>query len=414
MLFIPDIHINPTYKTKIIDAIKHYISANPEEKNLIFLWDYVYHFSYDRNSMMELYNMFFELFSQWKNVYVLAWNHDRIWNSFVFQEAQKAFDIINHSIEETKNFWKIFFITKPLSKEIEWKKIFFLPSIIEKEQIEQANTKSLDIQEQINLLNNSENKNEQLSWNINQILLGFVQENTNQETIIVHHYYFNNTIFPWQKSRFSFKDISLSEKFFDLPNIKFISWHLHQSFVYKNYLCTGSLRSTSPLESNQIKYLFKLNTETQQIEAEAIHINPYIVIENNEDKKVDQESINTVYQNIYQNSRKNLTSPEWTVQFSNEKTPNFKDINLIVKVWDIDYKNIDTIVDEELRKSIKDIKLKKDSISIQDLMQDFQTSTKELSTSFGDWKIILKAYLEKKYQWDYPKYEKMLQELKLI
>jgi hypothetical protein len=37
------------------------------------------------------------LFEQEKDVYILAGNHDRLGNSFVFEEAQKAFNIIQSS-----------------------------------------------------------------------------------------------------------------------------------------------------------------------------------------------------------------------------------------------------------------------------------------------------------------------------
>jgi len=431
MLLIPDIHINSTYREKIINGIKNYISSNIEEKNIIFVWDYVYHFSYDRNSLMELYNLFFELFKQWKNVYVLAWNHDWLWSSFVFQEAQKAFEIIN-SVNEKENLWKIFFITKPCFHEIEWENIFFLPSLINVERWKDGNIETLKnirlngIRDQIKILNESENKNEQISWYINQILLDFINNNSDKNLTIIHHYYFNNTVFPWQRSRFNFKDVSLSEKFLDMQWIKFISGHLHQSFVYKNYLCVGSVWATSALEFNQIKYFFKINKQTKKIESEIVNINPYIMIDpstlekdlfgNSKDIKVDENMVNNYYQSIVQNSQKNFENDEniWDISFSKNNNLIFKDINLTIKVSEIDYKQIDNIVDENLRKSLKDVKLKKESISIQDLLQDFEISTKNLSTGFADWKIILKAYLEKKYQGEYKKYEKMLQKLKLI
>ncbi|MEI6672990.1 MAG: hypothetical protein WCL02_06815 [bacterium] len=42
--------------------------------------------------------MFLELFGQGKTVYVLSGNHDRLGSSFVFEEAQKAFDIIQNML----------------------------------------------------------------------------------------------------------------------------------------------------------------------------------------------------------------------------------------------------------------------------------------------------------------------------
>lgn len=72
MLFIGDIHINSLMGRQIIDSLKEYISHFPHEKNIVFLGDYVYHFSYDRKALMELYDFFLELAVQGKKCYVLA------------------------------------------------------------------------------------------------------------------------------------------------------------------------------------------------------------------------------------------------------------------------------------------------------------------------------------------------------
>jgi len=94
---------------------------------------------------------------------------------------------------------------------------------------------------------------------------------------VIHHHYINNTKFPCQKSIFHYKDVALHESFLDLPEVKMISGHLHQAFTHKNYLCTGSVRSTSSLESNQMKYLFVYKND--QLEAHEVNINPYITID---------------------------------------------------------------------------------------------------------------------------------------
>ncbi|MDR0282358.1 MAG: metallophosphoesterase [Candidatus Peribacteria bacterium] len=94
MLLIGDIHINSRYKDKILKALKDFISQHSEEKNLIFLGDFVYHFSYDRNSLLALYDLFLDLYLQGKSLYILAGNHDRLGNSFVFEEARKAFEVL--------------------------------------------------------------------------------------------------------------------------------------------------------------------------------------------------------------------------------------------------------------------------------------------------------------------------------
>ena len=61
MLFVGDIHIHPRYGTMTLDTIREYIAQFPDEKNIIFLGDYVYHFSYHRPSLLALLDLFIEL-----------------------------------------------------------------------------------------------------------------------------------------------------------------------------------------------------------------------------------------------------------------------------------------------------------------------------------------------------------------
>lgn len=77
----------------------------------------------------------------------------------------------------------------------------------------------------------------------------------------------------------------MSHLFCDLENIKMISGHLHQGFVYKNYLCTGSVRSTSPLEVNQTKALFQYSPNS--VKWKMIFINPYLLIDGSNIKNDD-------------------------------------------------------------------------------------------------------------------------------
>jgi hypothetical protein len=77
--------------------------------------------------------------------------------------------------------------------------------------------------------------------------------------IFIHHYYFDGIAFPGQKSTFSFRDVALHTQRLEDQHLQFISGHLHQAFQYKNYLCTGSIRATSPLEENQLKGIFSLS-----------------------------------------------------------------------------------------------------------------------------------------------------------
>lgn len=129
----------------------------------------------------------------------------------------------------------------------------------------------------IEYLADSSNKNEQISWKINNCLASLLEQYP--DSLVIHHYYFNKTKFPGQKSQFSYKDIALSQELLDMPNIQFLSGHLHQAYSFKNYLCTGSVRSTSPLETNQEKFLFYYDEKEKTYNAYPIRINPYFEYE---------------------------------------------------------------------------------------------------------------------------------------
>jgi DNA repair exonuclease SbcCD nuclease subunit len=180
----------------------------------------VYHFSYDRTALLALYHLFLELISQGKTVYVLAGNHDRLGSSFVFEEAKKAFDIVN-TIDHAQG--KIFFITQAQFVQIEGQEVLFLPYTIQVGQLGAIETKLLPmhIQGTIELLKQSKNKNEQLSAYVNEYLRSAIADK--QDLLIIHHYYIIHTKFPGQKSLFSYKDVALHEAILQQPNIKSIS-----------------------------------------------------------------------------------------------------------------------------------------------------------------------------------------------
>lgn len=56
--------------------------------------DFVYHFSYDRGALLELFQLFLDLYREGRNVYIVAGNHDWLGNSFVFEEGKKVFDLL--------------------------------------------------------------------------------------------------------------------------------------------------------------------------------------------------------------------------------------------------------------------------------------------------------------------------------
>lgn len=405
MLLIWDLHITSKIKDTLITELKTFISAHPEDQHIVFLWDYVYHFSYDRNALLALYNLFGELFEQGKQVYILAGNHDRLGDSFVFEEAQKAFWLLDKY--NISHVGKLKFITEPFLETIEGQQVLFFPYMIKNLELPQRESIPQQLQS-ISYLAESTNKNEQKSRIINNLLASYTEKYPN--LLVIHHYYLHNTQFPGQKSRFSYKDIALSEVFLQNAQIKMISWHLHQGFSLHNYLCTGSVWSTSSLEINQQKYLFQITWNT--IKATPITINPYIQLAT--DHQLNKEEIKNQIENIVASNQSNFTTSSRPIDFGQKEEIPLNKVNLSLKVDQVNYEEIQKYLDEDLITQLRDLKLKKAlDVSSADLLEKLKVSSSDLTT-FADWKTILKSYIQQKFGNEYPQYEKILQELKVI
>lgn len=452
MLLVGDIHINTRYQDKILTELRTIFSAYPDEKTIIFFWDYVYHFAYDRNALLQLYKLFLELFGQGKTVYILAGNHDRLGSSFVFEEAQKAFDTIG---KQDKEWGKIQFVTKPLLETIEGEKILLLPFLLPEEHEENKyspkNERLKSISDFAEILAKSTNKHEAFSWYINKFLAEQIDKLIHQKNqwnevfldewsipttwenlstnemkwsnnskavvyknpnlTVFHHYYINGTSFPWQKSKFNYKDIALNEQFLNIPTIKLVSGHLHQPFTHTNYLCLGSVWSTSSLETNQNKYVFHYDTANKKITALPVMINPQVMIRSK--WAVSKEMLLSELQTINEANKGYFNSPARDIVFKEDREPNLTNISLTLNVEHIDYDKIDDLIKPDLRIACKDIRLKKDIENMDSLLNSFKVSSDDLN-GFSDRKNILQLYMQKKFGNDYPKYEKVLKELKLL
>ncbi len=406
MLLIGDLHITSKYKDKLISELQSFVDQNPDEKNIVFLGDYVYHFSYDRGALLWLFSFFVNLFESGKQVYILAGNHDRLWDTFVFEEAQKAFSLFEKY--QTNNAGQLKFITEPTIEIIENQQILFFPFTISW-SIPQLENQPTWLQS-ISYLADSQNKNEQKSREINAKLAVYLEQNPN--LLVIHHYYFNGTMFPGQKSRFSYKDIALSNELLNFPSAKFISWHLHQGFSLHNYLCIGSARSTSSLEINQQKYLFKYRPDQALLEATPISINPYIQIVG--DHQFTAIDLQNQISDLVVANQQNFTSPSRTPRFINQKIPSISQVSLSLSVDILEYGKIDDHITPELQETLKEFKLKKRfQQSSGELIDQLKVSSSDLTT-FSDRKQVLKTHLTQKFGAEYPQYEALLQDLKVL
>jgi len=390
MLLIWDIHITSKVKDQLIEMIRSFVQSQPEEKNLIFLGDFVYHFSYDRSALLALFELFLELYRKGKNLYILAGNHDWLGNSFVFEEGKQVFDLLQKTNGEWSQNWNLFFITEPELKEIEGEKVLFLPYCLdfdEKKYPEYESGRSI----LTDALLQSKEKGEFMSWRINQLVQGFCKKYP--DLMLIHHYYTNKEQFPGYRAS------------------KMISGHLHAPFVYKNYLCVGSIWATSSLENNQIKGLWslqdgKLNFYGQQV------VN-YLQLDG--EKKVEKSDFDLLYQEMSDQLRNNLASSNIFL-FDKFENPSLELKKTVVslKVAQLDYEKVSDNIDDELRMSLADFRLKKSTQKVDDLLQKLQRPEEDALQTFGGWKELLKSYLQTQYGEDYPKYEQILRDLKIL
>jgi len=408
MILIWDIHIYHKFADTIITSIRNYIYSKPKQENVVFLWDFVYHFSYHRKSILDLFNLFIELFEQWKKIYILAWNHDWLGDSFVFAEWKSVFDIIN-----LKNNENIKFITKPYFENIENQEILFLPNTIydiyTKDQIQKEleSIKDHILYQDIENLINSKNKWEHHSGQLNLFL---AKNCKNKNMTIIHHHYVSQISLPNIKSKFNFKDVAIHPWFLSQENIKMISGHLHNSFVYWNYFCAGNIRHSSPNEIDNYKFFCCL--DWNQISYSFIHINPYISIDyiwtklqkNNILEKLEKIK-------IWQNQV--LSSNQfWFLKSESDEVPDTKICNLIINT-DTDYQNSENIIWDEVLSEISNFKFKKIS-KIKSEKQDIDMTNINLTESIEDRKILLKRYLEIKFSKDVDIYLDILQKMEIL
>lgn len=420
MLLFGDLHINSRIWDRVIETMKDWISQNSDEQNLIFLWDYVYHFSYDREALLKLYSFFLELYQGWKNVYILAWNHDRLGNTFVFEEAKRTYDIIKNVFHWDENGGKIEFITQPKVENIEWEDVLFLPYCLELDDklsswalakdisldssvvsFPQNDNSVIEIENTIKTLSKSQNKNEKFSAELNDLLLKYYQKYG--KLTVIHHYYIEWVNFPWQRWRFYFNDVALSHLFFELEWLKLISGHLHQWFAYKNYFCTWSVWNTSPLEVNQAKMLFKYSN--WKMSGKMFFVNPYFQVKNIEEwVKVDDNFLENFKKEVIQENIDNYANQWWDVEIDSNYEMKNKDVSVSLSVWNMNYEDMYSYIDENLFKELKDVKLKKVYEQTDDLFEKMDIEWKNLTSWFADWKGLLKDYLKVKYPNEYEKY----------
>jgi hypothetical protein len=414
MLVIGDIHATWLIIDEMIESLRSYIAQHSDEHTLVFVWDYVYHFSYDRKVLLQFFRFLLELVQQEKHVYILAWNHDRIAQQFVFSEWAEILSII----DTWQMRWLLHFITKPLVECIEWITCVFFPYC------------TLSDQEPSDVLSQeliwSSHKKEQWSWYAHVVLQDLIEravaQSPDKKIILFHHWYINNTAFPWQFATFSYRSPAISEQWLDDPRLLIISGHLHQPFVYKNYLCTWSIRFTSSLETNQCKYLFKIrcfeyaqnNTETLFVEATEVRLHPYCTVAY-WSEKITYRDLEEQISTNRQHAHVHLThSPFYHCTVFETPVP-YKSIQLyITHQWSA-HRDLMQYCDDELLEWVSTVTIKTKHAMMNELVSSLYDASLSLDQSIADWKTLLLSFLVARYgEEEAATYISILEELQIL
>lgn len=396
MLFFGDIHITSKHASYIINHIIDTVSAMPDEKNIIFLGDYVYHFTYDRKALLQLFSCFIDLAKKWKNVYIVAGNHDWIAGHFVFEEAKQTLQLLENPT--------IFLITQPRETSIEWIDCLFLPFF-------KPTDTTFDHDYYPELKENT-HPGVQTSRQINNILQSYLQKST-KKRLLIHHRYIANTPFPWQQAQFSYSSPALDPALLDNQLLTVISWHLHAPFGYKNYLCAGSMWHTSPLEINQQKFVFRYDEKTQAMTAIPIHYNPYLQI-NAPDEPMTKEVIIGILEKNHQQTLHNLQQWSWIITSSDPVWESLHHTTITLLSNAIDENLITNAIPEALRQELWPIKQKINIATNESLFADLTTASLDLKNRFTDRKFLLRRFLEEKYGEQSSRYITLLEEEKIL
>lgn len=414
MLLIGDMHMTSSKWERVLEEIRLFVSRYPQEQEVIFMGDYVYHFSYDRKALLKLFNFFVELCTQGKSVHVLAGNHDWIADHFVFEEAQKTLQLIT-SLGEMKG--RLLFYTEPQFQHIDGQEClifpFFHPSFQQRNPIEIQKFAELAV---------STHHQEQYAAYANEYLQHTIdqrkREHPEGKLVVFHHRYIANTTFPGVRWTFAYKSPALSPHRLDDERIRLISGHIHTPFVLKNYLCVGSSRHTSPLESNEQKRWCVYTAQEDLLEITPITAFPYIVYTvppSGEKASLGQQQIQEYMEAITKQKRNDLEGWVYTIRLQEALEAIRRPEVTVTLQWEkLTYQDLHSLVDEELFTKLGDIKVKqlaKNDVQLQELLQ---VGGEELQRRLSSWKELLQSYIAQKYGTQAEAYMDLLHQLKII
>lgn len=397
MLIIPDIHINSRYCTRTLIELSQKVALHQSESNIILLWDMVYMFAYDREALGWLLQLFYQWVLEWKNVYILAWNHDWIWQIFVYQQAVDTLTLLQ---------WhdRIHFITKPELHVIEWKEIVFVPYMIHPELLS-AYQQCNSIYDQ--LVSHTDWK-VQISWLINNYISTL---DSHKEYTVIHHYYRWNLNMPGLKATFDEKDCAIdSQWIYQRTNWHWISWHIHRVWSLPHVWCLWATWSTTPWEANALHAVWKRNPDqpdvSKVIKAYPLAIHDHYSIQLSEFNN-NIEQISTILSEHIQSQT-----------LANRKDSSHQ-LQIIDFAIDMQHSTLEIISTEQsvnIDQSIKD-QFERVAISRQQQVEKVQLENineQDLQQSSASRQDILIKYLMQKYPDSYDNYIQLMRKLSIV
>lgn len=403
MLFIGDIHITSKHASALLEQLRTYIDTHKYEEHIVFLGDYVYHFNYDRKALLQLFSLFIELAQQGKHLYILAGNHDRITWHFVFEEARQTL-LFTWSAQ-------IHFITEPRLTTIAWVECLFLPFYYP-----QVSAVDHDYFPELYEETHPQRRTSRI---INNILASEIQhrKETKQtdRLLLIHHRYIASTKFPWQQALFWFDSPALHPIFLENDDIRAISGHLHEPFCYKRYLCTWSVRHTSPLEINQQKCLYQLNTKNRSFYATPVWYNTYLQLPYPErEVKLTKDNIHTHIVTNRQRTQEQLNAWERSCTLDKLSVYDLTHTTITLTTPEQSLRELPDAFTQELLQEVWTVKHKLIQRNDTTLLSDLDRASLDLTNRFSDRKLLLRRFLEQKYGNQAVRYITLLQQEKLI
>ena len=162
---------------------------------------------------------------------------------------------------------------------------------------------------------------------------------------------------------------------------------------------------------NQVKGLWTWRDE--QLWFFEQQVNSYFQIE--QSKPVVAQDVEKIHEECLEFLKKQFENqnffPLWTFE---KQALNLKKTTLNLKVEQLNYDQVNSVIDDQLREQLADFRLKKSTKKVNDLLEKLETPDKDSLLTFGWWKELLRDFLNKQYPEEYAAYEKTLKELKIL